>query len=177
MKRTVTALVLAYGLLAVQAAGASAFDAFLRIDGVPVDGADNMFPTSFEVLSYTVDHGLQPGGTKPTFDPFTFTKPIGRSTAALALAAANGQHFKFAVLEVRKVTGTGGQAIFFRIVLRDVTVKSYKVSGHGSGDPFPTEVVELGYATIQWMFAPTKPDGSLDTPIGSGWDILRNVPL
>jgi type VI secretion system Hcp family effector len=177
MKRIVTALVFACGLLAVQAAGASAFDAFLRIEGVSVDVTDNMFPASFEVLSYTVDHGLQPGGTKPAFDPLTFTKRVGRSTATLALAAANGQHFKFAVLEARRVIGNGAQAVFFRVVLKDVTVKSYRVAGQGAGDPIPTEVVELGYSTIEWQYIPQISDGTMGTPIRSGWDVVNSKPF
>ena len=64
--------------------------------------------------------------------------PTQISSPTLFLAAAKGQHFKFAELHV---VGRDSQA-FIKLRLEDVLVSSFAMNGH-SGDLLPRESIAL----------------------------------
>ena len=63
----------------------------------------------------------------------TSTKKTDKSSARLAQAVAMGDHFKSAILTVRKAGGT--QQEYLTITLSDVFISSYQAGGSGSGTP------------------------------------------
>lgn len=89
----------------------------------------------------------------------------------LALAAVDGRHFQSAILEFQK----SGQSpvVFLKVILTDVTVKAYAASGNASGLP-PTETIKLGFAKIEWLYQKQNPDGTVQPPARTGWDVINN---
>lgn len=164
---------------------AAAVDMFLFIDGVPGEVTQPPFANWIRVESAAWSHGsgssvggggasASKGGysaSRAVFEALAVTKFVDFSSPMLALAVADGRHFKTAILVFQKAAG-----VFWKITLTDVIVKVYK-AGHSGGAPFPTEQVTLGFARIEWNYSRQMPDGKLSQPIRSGWDLSKNTPF
>jgi hypothetical protein len=51
------------------------------------------------------------------------------------------------------------------------------VTSDSGGGGVPNESFSLSFGKIEFSYSPRKVDGSLDAPIKSGWDVVRNFPL
>ncbi len=176
-------------LLLCSALANSAFAAsnyFLEIDGIPGESKDVGHPNTIAVDTFSfgasnsgpVGTGGGGGGAgRVSFSEISFKKTIDKTSPLLYLNTANGRPIRTAVLFVRKSGGTTGRppADFYTITLSDVRVSSVQTSG-GNGD-VPVESFSLTYGKIEFSYSAQKPDGSLDTPIKSGWDLVNNRAL
>jgi type VI secretion system secreted protein Hcp len=82
---------------------------------------------------------------------------------------------KSAVLTARKAGK--GQQEFLVYKFTDVFVSSYQTGGSAQEPDGPIDQISFGFARIEIEYRPEKPDGSLDTPVSAGWDVLKNAKL
>jgi type VI secretion system secreted protein Hcp len=159
----------------------AATDYLLELDGIPGESADAKYPGSIEVESFsfgatnagTTTAGGGGGAGKVSFSDISFSKRLDKSSPLLYLHCAQGKHIRSATLYVRKAGGDKPLE-YYVVKLTDVLVSSVQTSGGGD---VVVESFSLNFTKIEFSYAAQKPDGSLDTPVKSGWDIAANVPL
>jgi type VI secretion system secreted protein Hcp len=139
-------------------------------------------PTLFEIddfsfgIEQTLNIGSQSTGAgagKITFNPFSITRKIDRSSPQLFSMSCAGQAFEEVVLGLRKSSGgqtTGQVYLVFRFKL--VAVKTLKWE---YDDESPKETVEFEYGGLQVHYAQQSPDGSMKPAIAGGWNRVKNV--
>jgi type VI secretion system secreted protein Hcp len=103
---------------------------------------------------------------------FHFTMRGSTASPKLFLACANGARIKNAVLAVRR-SGTH-PVEFLKWTLTDVTVAAYQTAASVPSSEPPTDQVSLRFTKIETEYTRIKPDGSLDTTIKEGWDLMTN---
>jgi type VI secretion system secreted protein Hcp len=130
-------VMLAVGLVAAAPARA-AVNAYLKIDGIPGESADDKHKDEIELLSYR--QGAPPSTTARaaragavSMSEITITKTIDKSSPKLMEACATGKHFPTATVTVR----------YMKYELHDVVITSYRAGGGG------TETVVLHYGSMQ----------------------------
>jgi type VI secretion system secreted protein Hcp len=136
----------------------------------------------FEVEDYSFDIeqvlniGSQASGLgagKVTFNPFSITRKIDKASPILFDMSCSGTAFKQVSLALRKSAG-GMQSgvVFLRFDFKLVGVKTISWS---HDDESPKETVTFAYGGILIRYCQQKPDGSLNTPIPGGWNMIKNV--
>jgi len=159
-------------------ADAAAFDAFLKIEGIPGEISDTIHPGWMGVVSYGHDMHQQvydptaplaSTGTEPVrHRSFQVVKSIDKASPKLLLACCSGQHFPEAILELRSL---GAPFQFYEVHFEDVLVSSVSPAGK-QGDVLPLEEVSFNYGKISWTYVQVDPATGL--PIGvftEAWDI------
>jgi type VI secretion system secreted protein Hcp len=161
-----------------------AFDAFLKIDGVPGESTDDKHKDWIEVLSYS--HGLsQPssgsrssGGAasaeRCNHQDFSVVKVLDKASAKLALFCCKGGHIPKVKIELCRATGDKQK--YMEYTMSDVIVSSVRPGGssHG-GETLPLEEVSFNYGKIEWTYTETdhqtgKPKGD----VKANWDVVQN---
>ena len=158
-----------------------ASDYFLKIDGIDGESTDDKHKGEIEVLSYgwgenqTGTHGSGGGGGagKVTMSDFNFVMLANKSSPKLMLACATGDHIKNAKLTLRKAGGE--QQEYMTITFSDVLVSSYHTGG--GGGEIPNESITLNFGKVEFEYKPQKPDGTLDSPVKTGYDLKLNKKL
>jgi hypothetical protein len=89
------------------------------------------------------------GAGKVTFNPFSITRKIDKSSPILAKACAAGKHYTHAMLTIRKAGGTQKEDLEYK--LTDALISSYGVS---SGGDHPTESLSLNFTKIEFKNVP-----------------------
>ena len=158
----------------------AASDYFLAIDGIPGEPTDAQRPRTIEIQSFSFgasNSGTIVGGGggagKVNFSDISFTKSLDKASPILYLHCARGKHIPSATLYVRK-SGADKPLEYYVVKLTDVLISSVQTSGGGG---LPSESFSLNFGKIEFSYAAQKPDGSLEPPVKSGWDIAGNVPL
>jgi type VI secretion system secreted protein Hcp len=108
-------------------------------DGKSID----VLSWSFGVSQSASTSGGGGGAGKVTFKDFTFTKKIDKSSSALFLACASGQHIPQVVLSVVDDKGSPIGTVSFQ----DVIVSDFTTSA--SGGDAPSESISLNYTKIE----------------------------
>ena len=157
----------------------AASDYLLVLDGVPGESVDAKYPGSIEIESFSF--GVSNAGTivgggggagKANFSDVSFTKRLDKASPILYLNCANGKHLKSATLVLRKA---GDKPLEYYVVkLTDVIISSVQTGG-AAGSDVPMESLTLNFAKIEFIYTPQRADGSADTPVRSGWDLINNV--
>ncbi|MEW6127936.1 MAG: type VI secretion system tube protein Hcp [Acidobacteriota bacterium] len=158
----------------------AAVDYFLKIDGIEGESHDSKHKGEIDIDSWSWgesqsgSHSGQGGGGagKVAMQDFHFTMRVNKSTPKLALACANGEHIKKAVLTCRKAGKE--QQEFLKITFTDLLVSSYQMGGSAHGDILPTDQISLNYSKIEWEYKEQKPDGTLGGPVKTGYNIKEN---
>lgn len=156
-------------------------DYFLKLDGIQGEATGKGHEKEIDIESFSwgatnaaLSHiGGGAGQGKVSLHDLTVTKKTDKASTSLMLDCCNGAHIKEGTLTARKAGGD--QQEYLKIKLTDILVSSYQVSGHNSTDVIPVEQVSLNFAKVQITYAPQKPDGTLDSPVSSGWDVKANV--
>lgn len=159
-----------------------AVDMFLKIEGIKGESTDDKHKDEIEILSYswgasqsgTLAFGGGGGAGKVQFQDFHFTSRVSKASPLLFLGCATGEHIKDATLSARKAGEK--QEDFLVIKLNDVLVSSYQAGGSSGGD-IPTDQISLNYSKIEFSYVPQKPDGGLDAPVRTGWDLKLNKKI
>ena len=164
-----------------------AFDAFLKIDGVPGESKDGAHSDWMEVISFQMGVDQPASGSassvgslsaeRANWRQFVISKQIDKGSPKLAQACASGEHFTTVILELCRAGGD--KQPYMEYKLTDVMVSSFsaggaKTSGEGNGD-VPTEQVQLNYGKIELKY--TKLDVAGGKPAGNvaaGWDLKTN---
>ena len=159
----------------------AAVDYFLKLDGVNGDSADRDHKQEIEISSFswgmsnsgTASHGGGGGAGKVSVQDFHFVTHTGVQSPSLLVATGTGQHFKKAVLTVRKA-GEKQAVEFLKIRLTDVLVSSYQVGGtHDGGDGVPMDQFSLNFSKIEMEVSQQSVDGTTGKVVG-GWDVAAN---
>jgi len=90
---------------------------------------------------------------------FNFTKAIDSATDDLIGACWKGLQYETATVECFKSDGGNEPIKFLEIVMDDVVISNYSISG-GRGD-LPMENISLAYSKVKYSYDPKdKEDGS-----------------
>ena len=159
-----------------------AFDAFLKIDGIPGESSDDKHRDWIEIVSFT--HSMeQPasatassaGGAtaeRVNHGTFNITHLLDKASPKLYDAVCTGKHIKEVALELCRAGGD--KMKYMEIKLEQVLIS--RVAPYGSaGDGFPTETLSLSYGKIKWTYTQQKrADGAGGGNVSAGWDLTAN---
>jgi type VI secretion system secreted protein Hcp len=161
-----------------------AFDAFLKIDGIPGESTDDKHKDWIEILSY--DLGMdQPssatdssagGGTteRVNIHDFAVVKHLDKASAKLYENCCNGKHIANVTLELCRA---GGDKLkYLEVKMENVVISKANSNGASqASDGFPTENVSFNFAKVKWTYTQQKrADGSGGGNVAGGWDLTAN---
>ena len=161
-----------------------AFDAFLKIDGVPGESTDDKHKDWIEVLSYSTGVSQTPSGSASTaggassgradFQDFSIVKALDKASPKIALACAQGKHIKEVKLELCRA---GGDKVkYMEYKLSNCMITSYRPGGSAlGGETLPLEEVSFDFGKIEWTYTQQKrEDGSGGGQVAANWDLQAN---
>jgi len=156
-----------------------AVDYFLKIDGIEGESTDAKHKNEIDLLSWSwgetnAGSGATTGGRgagKVSMQDLVVSMEANKASPKLMLHCATGEHIKTVALTCRKAGGE--QQEYMTILLSDVLVSSYQTGG-SSGDVIPVDTVSLNFGKIEYEFKPQKGDGTLDSPVKVGYDVMAN---
>jgi len=156
----------------------AAFDAFLKLEGVPGEATATGHKDEIVIESFSmgVSRPAPTGGTqtgRPQFTDISFSHSLDKASPLLMLRCAQGTHIPTAVLTCQTVGAR--QDVFYVIRLTDVVVTSVSINGTSGGDR-PTETFSLNYATIEWEYFPQLPTGGVGPSVRATWNLQANTP-
>lgn len=159
-----------------------AVDYFLKIDGVDGESTDKTHKGEIDVMSWswgesntgTSAAGGGGGAGKVSMQDFHFVMQFNKASPKLILACATGEHVKEATLVCRKAGGD--QQEYMKIKMSDLIISSYQTGG-SSGDVIPVDQIALNFSKIEVEYKPQKADGSLDSPVKTGYDLKKNTKI
>jgi len=163
-----------------------AFDAFLKIDGIPGESSDALHQDWIEVLSFT--HQMdQPasatassagGATAERVNHGTFNirHLLDKASPKLYAACCSGKHLKEVSLELCRA---GGDKVkYLEIKLEQVLVSKVETGGQAHDEGFPSEQIRFSYGRIKWTYTQQKrADGVGGGNVNSGWDLTANKAI
>lgn len=155
-------------------------DMFLKFDGIEGESQDGTHKNAIDILhwSFGVSNVSSVQGTTggttamASHHDVTFTAYHSKASPRLYLAVASGSPIKHAVLTCRKAGG--GQQEYLVYKFSDCYCTSWHVSGSDSGNVLPIDTFTLSYAQVEMEYKPQKADGSLDSPVKTGWNLKQN---
>ncbi|GKQ49078.1 type VI secretion system tube protein Hcp [Pseudomonas syringae pv. theae] len=161
-----------------------AFDAYLKIEGIPGEALDAQFKDWIEMDDFDVgasqsasvtatSSGGATGGRARMSDLF-FRKTVDKSTPKLHEACCSGKHFKEVTIAVNRA---GSEKLkYLEIKLEEVIISSVSLNGNGSVEGgFPAETVRLNYGRMKMIYTQQKRiDGQGGGQVVGGWDGIAN---
>ncbi len=175
-----------------------AFDAFLKLPGIPGESEDSKHSKEIELLSYTfgatqagtaaIGGGLGAGKVQPV--DLTIVKYVDLASPLLYSYCCSGQALATGTLTVRKA-GTSQQE-YLKIDMSDIIITSVQQGGTtssgsvGSGQSssgaaapsdIPTETISLNYTQLSQTYAPQKSDGTLGGTVKKGYNFKKNTAV
>jgi type VI secretion system secreted protein Hcp len=137
----------------------AAFDAFLKIDGIPGESIDDKHKNEIDVLSF---HWGITRGTRgrARVEDFQVVKYVDAASPLLFDAVCSGQSFKEALFTLNKAAGGRGALDFYKIRFEEVFVSGVTPAGSAGGDTLPMEQVKLSFQSAEIEYTVQKPDGS-----------------
>ncbi|UVM06036.1 Hcp family type VI secretion system effector [Pseudomonas laurylsulfatiphila] len=157
-----------------------AFDAFIKIEGIPGEALDEKYRNWIEVNGYsfstcqsTSATASSAGGAtagRTTLSHFTFTKTLDKSSCKLMEASCAGEHLKEVTLVLSRA---GAEKLkYYEIVLEEVIIADYTQNAAAG---IPVEIVQLNYGRIKTVYTQQKrSDGAGGGNIAGGWDRIGN---
>ena len=154
-----------------------AVDYYLKIATIDGESTKTGVKDHIEVLTFSwgatnsgsQSHGGGGGSGAVSMHDFSFTMTLNKATPKLWLACATGEHIKDALLTCREA-GTE-QQVYFTIKFTDLIISSYQISGAAGDNHKPTDSVSFNYAKMETEYKPQKADGTLDSPVKTGFDL------
>ena len=158
-----------------------ASDYLLEIDGIKGESKDAKHKDTIEVdsfswgLSHPGSFSAGSGGAtgRASFQDIHFTTTVNKASPQLALSCATGKHFDKVTLYVRKATGGGGQAEYYKIELKGVMISSYQAGGHAGDESMPTDQFSLNYAKIEFVYKTQSDKGVLGPDIMMEYNVAE----
>jgi type VI secretion system secreted protein Hcp len=114
-------------------------------------------------------YGSGGGEGKATFHDLSFVHMVDKASPVLMTKCATGEHIKEGTLISRKAGK--GQQEYLIIKMSDILVTSVQPSGSSE---HPMESVSMQFAKVDLEYKPQKPDGTLDAPTKTGWNLKEN---
>ncbi|AKT33353.1 type VI secretion system tube protein Hcp [Pseudomonas syringae pv. actinidiae] len=167
-----------------------AFDAFLKIDGIPGESLDDKFKDWIEILSYT--HGAtqatsatasSSGGAsseRVNLSDFTVIKYVDKASPKAFESCCKGQHIKEVVLNLNRAGGD--KLTYMTITLEEVVISSVTflgnmpVAGEAKAESdLPMEEIKFNFSRIKIAYTQQKrSDGAGGGKVAGGWDRSLN---
>ena len=161
-----------------------AFDAFIKIDGIPGESSDNKHKDWIEVTGWGWDLNQPASATassaggstaeRVNISPLHFNHLLDKAAPKLYEACCNGTHIKEVKLEVCRAGGD--KMVYFEVTLNRVIVSSCVASGSNDSG-FPSQIVTLSAGSYVWKYnqQDIKTGKSMGS-VSSGWDLSANKP-
>lgn len=158
-----------------------AFDAFLKIDGIPGESTDSKHKDWIEISSYqhaahqavsrTVSSAGGASAERVDFSDLVISKLIDKSSPKLLEACCSGKHIKEVVIELCRAGGDKQK--YLEIKMENVLISGYQ---HGAtGDQFGSETVTFNPGTFKMVYSQQKrADGIAGGNVSGGWDLVAN---
>jgi len=157
-------------------------DFFIKIDGIAGESTDSKHSGEIDVQSWSWKQAqggsLSGGGSgagKVVVGDFEFVAATSKASPTLFVNCASGAHIKTALFTARKAGGQ--QQEYLKFTLTDVVVSSFHMAAGGEAGVLPSETVSLKFASIKMEYSPQKADGSLGSPVITGWNVTQNTKL
>lgn len=135
----------------------------------------------FEVEDYSFDieqtlgigsQSTGAGAGKVTFNPFSITRKIDRSSPIFFQNACSGKAFKDVFLGMRKSAGNDATGAFFLVF--QFKLVAVKTVGWAHDDESPKETVTFEYGGLIVKYGMQQPNGQIGSPIPGGWNRVKN---
>ncbi|MFJ3076607.1 MULTISPECIES: type VI secretion system tube protein Hcp [Pseudomonas] len=167
-----------------------AFDAYLKIDGIPGEALDDKHKDWIEVLGYqygatqaTSATASSSGGAsseRVNLSDFTIRKYVDKASAKAFEACCKGQHIKEVVLNVNRAGGD--KVTYLTITLEEVVISSVNFLGNLPIDgeakaesDLPMEEIKFNFSRIKTTYTQQKrSDGAGGGKVTGGWDRSLN---
>jgi type VI secretion system secreted protein Hcp len=161
-----------------------AFDAYIKIDGIPGESTDDKHKDWIEILNYGFGASQPTSGTassaggastgRVNIQDFTFTHFLDKASPKLFEAVCTGKHFSSVTVELCRA---GGDKLkYMEYKLSDVVVSSLGRGGDAKGEEdVPIESASLNFGKIVMTYTQQKrKDGSGGGNVAFGWDLTTN---
>jgi type VI secretion system secreted protein Hcp len=161
-----------------------AFDAFIKIDGVPGECTDHKHKDWIEILNYGFGASQPASATassaggassgRVNIQDFSFTHYLDKASPKLFEAVCTGKHFPSVVVELCRA---GGDKLkYMEYKLSNVMIGSVGRGGDSKGDDdVPIESVSLNFGKIEMNYTQQKrEDGSGGGNVSAKWDLMQN---
>lgn len=160
-----------------------AFDAFMKVDGIPGESSDAKHKDWIELLSFA--HSLeQPasatasssGGAaaeRVNHGSYDIVHLLDKSSPKLYEACCTGKAIKEVTIELCR---SGGDKVkYLEIKLEQVLISKVESAGASNDQGFPSEKISLSYGKIKWTYTQQKrSDGAGGGNVSAGWDLTEN---
>jgi type VI secretion system secreted protein Hcp len=161
-----------------------AFDAFLKIEGVPGESTDANHKDWIEILSFshgltqTASGSMSSGGgasaERCDHSAFTVVKTLDMASPLLAEKCCSGEHIKEVMLSLNRAGGDKVQYMEYKMTNVMVTKVSPGGSSQGK-ETLPLEEIAFRYGLIEWTYTQQKlADGTGGGKVAAGWDLTGN---
>lgn len=158
-----------------------AFDAFMKIDGIPGESTDSKHKDWIEITSY--NHSARQfvskvvssaGGAtaeRVDFGDLIIHKLIDKASPKLLEACCSGKHIKEITIELCRAGGDKQK--YLEIKMSQVLISGYQ---HGAaGDRFGSETVTFNPGVFKMVYSQQKrADGVAGGNVSGGWDLTAN---
>ncbi len=161
-----------------------AFDAFLKIEGIPGESTDDKHKEWIEILSYNLSVMQRPSGSASTaggasseranFSDFNIVKALDKASPKLFEACATGRHIPTVTLELCRA---GGDKLkYMEYKLSNVIISMNRPGGASHADEsLPLEEISFNYGKIELAYTQqNRADGSGGGQIAAGWNLETN---
>lgn len=161
-----------------------AFDAFLKIDGIPGESQDDKHKEWIEILSYSFGVSQPSAGNRSTggaaagqrvdIHDMSIVHHLDTASPKLFLHCCNGKHIPKVTIELCRATGDKTQYMEYK--MEDVIVSNVRPGGSSQGgEPLPLEEVSFNFGKITLTYTGTdhktgKPGGK----VAANWSTVQN---
>jgi len=136
-----------------------AFDAFLKIDGIPGESTDDKHKNEIDVLSFSFGISRKNERGRASIADFSIVKTVDTSSPLLFDAACQGDTLKSASFTAREAGK--GQQEYLIITMQEVLISSVQHSGAPGTESLPMESLSLDFRSMEMEVFRQNPDGSL----------------
>ncbi len=142
-----------------------AFDAFLKIEGIPGESTDVKHKNEIDVMSFSFAVSRKNERGRPQVSDFTVVKKVDAASPLLFDKACQGDSIDSAMFTARKAGKD--QLEFLKIKFEDIIISSIQPAGAAGTDALPLESLSLNYQKVEIEYVPQKDDGSAGGSIKS----------
>jgi type VI secretion system Hcp family effector len=159
-----------------------AFDAYMKIDGVPGDSQDDKYQDWIGLTGFSfgtqqaVSNSASAVGHiiagRVAMSNFTFTKYLDKASCILLELSCTGKKLKEVTITLNRADMEKFK--YFEIVLENVYICDYLQSASAG---IPTEIIQLNYAKIKTVYnVQPQNNGRGGGKVAGGWDRFANAP-
>lgn len=162
-----------------------AFDAFLKLDGIPGESTDKAHTGWIELVEF--HHGMdQPGAStrsssgapaaeRVNHTAFTIVKELDKATPKLSVYCCNASPIAKAELEVCRATGE--KICYMKYQFENIVITSVNLVGEAKAEgSIPLERVAMNYGKITWTYTETDhKTGKAKGNVEGHWDLDDNT--